>query len=590
VTDRPTARPGRRLRARARYRRILAFGLRMMLQTWWFDLVLPRLGLRAWSHRGQTARLTRSAARFRRLATDLGGLMIKVGQFMSTRIDMLPTEVTDQLAALQDAVPAAPFDRVQAQAEADLGMPLDRAFAAFTAEPIAAASLGQAYRARLTVQDATAVGYSDVVVKVQRPGIADIVEVDLAALRKIAGWLARLSFVSDRADVPALIEEFARTSHEEIDYLHEAAEAERFSAEFRTASGAASGRRDGAGVPCRAPQVVWERSTRRVLTLQDVTAVKINDVAALRDLGIDPSAVAGALAESMFTQLFDNGHFHADPHPGNIFVTPGLERGEFSLTFIDFGMTGTIDDTLRRGLTDLVIAVGTRDGAGMVDAMAGLGVLLPSADTTVLAEAMTELFDRFGGMAVADLQHVDPKEFEEFAHRFRDVIRTMPFQLPENFLLIMRAVSMLSGLCSTLDPQFNIWESVTPFATRLIRDRAGASATQVARRAVSSVAGTAKVITRLPGRLDHVITVVEDGDLSVNTPQVEHQLKRLERAAVRVVAAIVFVGLVVGGAVLRGSAGAGDSWSTAANVVGIVMMGFSALPLLYAVVGGRRVR
>lgn len=575
-----TSRPGGH-RLRARYRRIMAFGLSVMLQVWWFDLVLPRLGLRAWSRRGQTKRLTRTALRFRRLATDLGGLMIKVGQFMSTRIDMLPPQVTEELATLQDNVPAVEFDTVRAQAESDLGMPLSRAFASFTSEPIAAASLGQAYRARLAPTLAAEAGFSDVVVKVQRPGIADVVEVDLAALRKIAGWLAKIPFVAGRADVPALIEEFADTSHEEIDYLHEASEAASFRKDFGDAP--------GDGPHTRAPQVVWERSTRRILTLQDVTAIKISDVATLRGLGIDPSDVAVRLAEEMFTQLFTTGHFHADPHPGNLFVTPGLRRGEFTLTFIDFGMTGHIDDVLRNGLRSLVIAVGLRDGAGMVNAMQSLGVLLDGADTDTLAEAMTELFDRFGGMTVTDLQHVDPKEFEEFAHRFRDVIRSMPFQLPENFLLIMRAVSMLSGLCSTLDPEFNIWESVTPFATRLIREQAGASATEIAQRAVSSAAATAKTVVALPRRLDHVIGVVESGDLSVKTPQVEHQLKRLERAAVRVVAAVIFVGLVIGGAVLRGSAGAGDSWSTAANVVGIVMMGLSVPPLLYAVFGGRRV-
>lgn len=562
---------------RSRYRRIMAFGLRMMLQTWWFDLVLPRMGLRGWSRRGQTRRLARSAERFRRLATDLGGLMIKVGQFMSTRIDILPAEVTDELAALQDNVPAVAFDEVRSLAEAELGMPLETAYASFSREPLAAASLGQAYRARLTPGIAADVGFTDVVVKVQRPGIPGIVDVDLAALRRIAGWLAKVSFISDRADVPALIEEFARTSHEEIDYLHEAAEAAQFSAEFARRNQVA------------APQVVWERSVRRVLTLQDVTAVKISDVAALRDSGISPTQVAETLATELFSQLFTTGHFHADPHPGNIFVTPGADRGDFTLTFIDFGMTGHIDDDLRNGLRKLVIAVGLRDGAGMVSAMEELGVLLPSANTAVLAEAMTELFDRFGGLAITDLQHVDPREFEDFAHRFRDVIQSMPFQLPENFLLIMRAVSMLSGLCSTLDPEFNIWESVTPFATTLIREQAGSSAKELAQRAISTAAGTVKVVAQLPGRLDHVISVVESGELSVQTPQVEYQLQRLERAAVRVVAAIIFVGLVIGGAVLRGSAGAGDSWSTGANVVGIVMMGCSGLPLLYALFGGRRV-
>lgn len=557
----------------------MTFGALLIVQTWWYDLVLPHIGLRAVSHRTQERRMVRAAERFRTLATDLGGLMIKVGQFMSTRIDVLPASVTDELATLQDKVPAVEFEAMRALAERELGMPLERAFASFDTTPLAAASLGQAYRARLRPSDVngdTGVPFTDVVVKIQRPGIGDIVEVDLAALRRIAGWLARIRFISQRADIPGLVEEFAVTSYEEIDYLHEASEANAFAGDFV----------DDPLV--RVPDVVWERSVRRVLTLRDVTAIKISDTAALRAAGIDPSDVAERLAEVMFTQFFDNGHFHADPHPGNIFVTPGLNGGDFKLTFIDFGMTGSVDQTLHAGLRDLVMAVGTRDGDGMVTAMENLGVLLPTADTGELKKAMTELFKRFGGMGVMDLQHVERREFEEFAHRFRDVIRSMPFQLPENFLLIMRSVSMLSGLCSTLNPSFNIWDSVEPFAAKLVREQAGDSAREMAHRAVTTVADTAKVLGRLPGRLDHVITVVESGDLSVNTPQVERQLKRLERAARRVVAAILFVGLVIGGAVLRGSAGAGDSWSTTAYVAGIIMMGLSALPFLYALFGGKR--
>lgn len=558
---------------RRRYRRITAFGLRLMVQMWWFEIVLPRLGLRKLSQRGQERRFVRAAARFRVLATSLGGLMIKVGQFMSTRIDILPSSVTDELAELQDKVPAENFDAMRSLAEAELGMPLDRAFDAFTPTPLAAASLGQAYNARLRSQEAADVGFTDVVVKIQRPGIADIVEVDLAALRRIARWLSRIRFISVRADVPALVEEFARTSYEEIDYLHEGAEADAFRTSFQAASPLVD-----------APTVVWERSVRRVLTLQDVTAIKISDVDSLRATGIDPSVVAERLAESMFTQLFETGHFHADPHPGNIFVTPDAadDTGGFRLTFIDFGMTGTVDDELKSQLQDLVVAVGMQDGPGMVAAMKRLGVLLPTADTAELQVAVTELFARFGGMGVMDLQHVDPREFEDFARRFRDVIRSMPFQLPENFLLIMRAVSMLSGLCSTLDPRFNIWDSVEPFAARLIRERAGSSAKDLAHRALMTTVTTARVLGRLPRRLDNAITMIESGDLSVNTPQVERQLKRLERAAVRVVAAIIFVGLVIGGAVLRGGADGG-----AAQVVGTAMMVISVLPLLYALVGGR---
>lgn len=541
-----------------------------MVQMWWFELVLPRLGLRRFSRRGQERRFIRAAARFRVLATDLGGLMIKVGQFMSTRIDILPSGVTDELTELQDRAPAEDFAAMRDLAESDLGMPLSRAFARIDPEPLAAASLGQAYQAELTGRDAAEVGFSDVVVKIQRPGIDGIVDVDLAALRRIADWLSRIRFISSRADVPALVEEFARTSYEEIDYLREGAEADAFGAEL--------------GSSASVPAVVWERSVRRVLTLEDVAAVKISDVAGLRAAGVDPSQVAGRLAESMFTQLFETGHFHADPHPGNIFVTPDNSgAGEFHLTFIDFGMTGTVDDDLKDRLQDLVVAVGMQDGAGMVASMQRLGVLLPTADTDELQVAVTELFSRFGGMGVMDLQYVDPREFEDFARRFRDVIRSMPFQLPENFLLIMRAVSMLSGLCSTLDPKFNIWESVEPFAARLIRERAGASAKDLAHRAVSTGMTTARAVGRLPRRLDDTITLIESGDLSVNTPQVERQLKRLERAARRIVAAVIFVGLVIGGAVLYSSTDSG-----AAHLTGTVMMAGSSLPLLHAFTGRPR--
>src|SRR5690606_39130797 len=225
-------------------------------------------------------------------AVELGGLMIKVGQFLSSRLDVLPPEITTELAGLQDEVPAVPFDQIRASAEAELGMPLERAFATFDPVPVAAASLGQAHRAVLNREDASDTGVDRVVVKVQRPGIDEVVAVDLAALRRVAGWVRRVRFVAGRVDAPALVEEFAQTCHEEIDYLHEASSAERFAACFA----------DDPRV--RAPQVVWERTTRRMLTLEDVTAIKINDTVALREAGIDPSEVAAVFADVMLDQVF----------------------------------------------------------------------------------------------------------------------------------------------------------------------------------------------------------------------------------------------------------------------------------------------
>jgi predicted unusual protein kinase regulating ubiquinone biosynthesis (AarF/ABC1/UbiB family) len=549
---------------RARYRRILRFAARYLVQAWWFELFLPRLGLARVSARNRAARLQRIARRFHVLAVDLGGLMIKVGQFMSSRLDVLPPEITKELEGLQDEVPPVDFAAIRVLAEAELGVPLERAFAWVDPQPLAAASLGQAHRATLSETDAAIAGITDVVVKIQRPGIDQVVDVDLRALRRVAGWLSRVRLVSDRVDMPSLVEEFAATSLEEVDYLHEAANSERFAADFTD------------DVRVAVPEVVWERTTRRVLTLQDVTAIKINDVDALRAAGIDPSEVAAEFASVMFDQLFADGFFHADPHPGNIFVTP-LPEGDASgrtwrLTFIDFGMMGEVPDGLRRGLRRILIAAASRDGKGMVDGMREVGVFLPSADTSELERAMTQLFARFGGMGFAELQEVDPREFRAFAIEFGDTIRSLPFQLPENFLLIIRSMSLTSGMCSALDPKFNIWDAVEPYANRLIREESGNVVQGFAKQAMS----VANVVARLPQRLDDLATRIESGRAIAQNPRLERRFGALERMGRRIVSAVLFSALLIGGILLRSED----------VVFGTVLMWVSILPLLHALFAG----
>jgi len=553
---------------RARSRRILRFAARYLAQAWWYELFLPRIGLARVAARGRSVRLQRIAQHFHVLAVDLGGLMIKVGQFMSSRLDVLPPEITKELEGLQDEVPPVPFPAIRALAEAELGVTLERAFSFVDPTPVAAASLGQVHRARLSEADAAETGLLDVVVKIQRPGIGMIVDVDLSALRRVAGWLSHVRIVSDRVDMPALVEEFAFTSLEEIDYLHEAASAERFAQDFADDSRVS------------VPELVWERTTRRVLTLQDVTAIKINDVDSLRAAGIDPSEVATEFAAVMFDQLFLNGYFHADPHPGNIFVTPlsgtdvagadGTRAWKF--TFIDFGMMGEVPKALRQGLRKLVIAAASRDGKGMVDGIREIGVLLPSADTAELERAMTKLFARFGGMGFAELQEVDPREFRAFALEFGDLVRSLPFQLPENFLLLVRAMSLTSGMCSSLDPTFNIWDAVEPYSTKLIRAEGGNLLQQVGKQAVS-VAG---LIARLPQRLDTLTTRIEAGEISVQSPRLERRMSGLARTGRLLISAIVFAALLIGGILLR-----------AEDVVfGTIMMSVSTLPLLHVLFAG----
>ncbi|MFW0775715.1 ABC1 kinase family protein [Paenarthrobacter nitroguajacolicus] len=549
--------------ARARYRRILRFAAWHLLVTWWFELFLPRLGLRRLTERNRSRRMRRFAQRFHGLAVELGGLMIKVGQFMSSRLDVLPPEITAELEGLQDEVPPVPFPAIRALAEAELGAPLDTVFASVEETPIAAASLGQAHRAKLLPGTAEDTGLSSVVFKVQRPGIDTIVDVDLAALRRVGGWLSRIRIVSNRADVPALIKEFAQTSLEAIDYLNEAANSERFAADFI----------DDARVTV--PGVVWERTTRRVLTLEDVTAIKITDAESLRMAGIDPASVAPVFASVMFDQLFTNGFFHADPHPGNIFVTPnaGAAGHPWKLTFIDFGMMGEVPAKTRSGLRQLLIAAASRDGRGLVAAISNVGVLMPSADTAELERAMTQLFARFGGMGFAELRDVDPREFRDFGAEFGNVIRSLPFQLPENFLLIIRAMSLTSGVCSSLNARFNLWDSVEPYAAQLLRDERGNLINDVASQAFDAAA----VALRLPKRLDGLVTKLEDGSLQVSNRRLERQLARIVVLVKRAVGALIFGALLVAGSVIR----ADDL------VLGNVLMIASAVPLVYGLWSGR---
>lgn len=509
-----------------RYRRILKFAALALLQTWWFELVLPKFGLRAFVGRGRVARITGLAKKFYVLAADLGGLMIKLGQFLSTRLDVLPEEITRELTGLQDEVEPEPEEAIRAQLESQLGKSIESAFAFFDPTPIAAASLGQAHRAQLSKALSEDFGYEDVVVKVLRPGIEQIVEVDLAALRRVGGWLSRIKLVSRRADAPALVEEFSATSYQEIDYRIEAGNLERFANQFALDDRVLT------------PEVIWERSSQKVLTLSDVSSIKITDLESLEAAGISPTAVASELARVTFEQIFSFGFFHADPHPGNIFVTPKPESpAGFALTFIDFGMMGAIDDKLRDSLQRFIFAVVARDARAWIRSVRELGILLPNADNVVLEQAITELFDRFGGVGVAELTQTDPAELIEFAKRFSELVRTLPFQLPENFLLLVRSISLISGVTSALNQQFNMWDAVDPFARTLLSGGANSSLNAL-RKELSK---QANIVLQLPRKLDDLILRIERGELVIRQPETERRI-RLLNSSVRQLSAMVLFG------------------------------------------------
>ncbi len=531
---------------RARYLRIVLFFAQATLSVIAWDLILPRLGLRDLARRTRPARLTRLAARFRMLAIRMGGVLIKMGQFMSSRLDILPPEITAELSGLQDEVPPEAFDAVRRLAEAELGATLAERFETFETVPLAAASLGQVHRATLRAKDVENLpgAFYAVVVKIQRPHIEELIAIDLAALRVVGGWLHHYPPIRRRADVPALLAEFSRSLNEEVDYLAEGRNAETFGANFQ--------HRPGVHVP----RVVWSHTTRRVLTLEDVVAIKITDYDAITAAGVDRKAVAQRLFATYWQQILDDGFFHADPHPGNLFVTPedvlarhslegtiGQAQGGWALTFIDFGMVGHVSPRLRDGIRETAMAVGTRDAARLIKGYQILGVLLPNADLDLLEKAEARLFEQFWGKSMSELSHIDVQAMRAFYREFGDLLYSLPFQIPEDLILLGRTAAILSGMCTGLDPEFNFWGSLEPFVQKLLADEALSGWRYWATELETLI----RTLVALPKRTDVMLSKMEQGKLEVRTPELSRQMASLELGVRRVIGSVLFTAFLLGG-------------------------------------------
>ena len=561
-------------RLRGRYLRILTFFAGVIVRFIYWELILRKIGFRQLAKTTRPERFRREALRFRALALRMGGVMIKVGQFLSSRLDILPPEITDTLADLQDEVPAESFAEIRQLAEQELGAPLSEKFEWFDENPLAAASLGQVHRARLRVDAEREADFTNVVVKVQRPNIAFIVEVDLSALKRVGKWLMYYRPIREHADVPALLREFSETVYEEIDYQKEAGNAETFFENFK----------DDKLV--NVPRVVRSLSTLRVLTLEDVFAIKITDYEAITAAGIDRGEVARKLLDVYLEQIFEDGFFHADPHPGNLFVTPlpptkgskrKTVRRSWQLTFVDFGMVGRVPENLRKGLRETVIAVGTRDAARLIKSYKELGFLLPSADTQALEQTSAAVFDRFWGMSMSDLKNVRPNEVHEIGHRVRDVMVETPFQMPNDLLMLGRTVAILSGMCTGLDANFNLWAQLSPYASKLVQEEASSAFSLD--NILKQVGDVVQAFVALPSQASRVLAQMETGGLVVQSPQVTREVRTLGRSVDHLTGGVIFAAFLVSGVM---------SLNSGNSQLGGGLLGAAGATLLWVVFGGRK--
>jgi predicted unusual protein kinase regulating ubiquinone biosynthesis (AarF/ABC1/UbiB family) len=450
--------PGNRsLQMQWRYLRVLVYAAWLFARILFWQ-VFARRYIRGYVERTNPKRFVKYAREFRGFAIALGGVFIKLGQFVSTRVDALPEEIVRELESLQDEVPTIPFKKIRQTLQEDLGG-IDGRYSYFNETPIAAASLGQVHKARLLNGD-------KVVVKVQRPGIRETCYTDLAAL-KVVAWVAmKFAFISRRADATALTHEFGRVLLEELSYSHEARNAKVFAKFFESDMGV------------YIPAIDLAHSTDRVLTIEDVSSIKISDYAALEAAGINRKDVAQRLMDTYLRQIFEQFFFHADPHPGNLFVyplpvdnpEPYIQKGggrPFYLIFIDFGMTGTLTREIADGMVNTLSAVLARDPARLVHSYNDLGFILPGADLDRIIEATQAAFDEVWGLSMTEIRDMDFDRAASLASDFNDLLKSMPFYIPQDFIYLGRTVSILSGMCTSLDPTFNPWQELEPYAQRL---------------------------------------------------------------------------------------------------------------------------
>ncbi len=526
---------------RSRYLRVVRFYAGAFAQLLWWEVILRRLLGKRFVQRSATRRWQRLARGFRMLAIGLGGVLIKAGQFLSIRVDVLPRVVTDELSGLQDEVPPENPADIRAVIESEYGRPVEQVFRQFSAQPEAAASLAQVHSARLLTGE-------EVVVKVQRLRIETLVETDLRALQTAIGWLKRYRTIARRVDLDRLYEEFSQTTRNELDFCAEGENIQRFARDFEGDEGV------------RVPRVYGEASTRRVLVMENVASIKVDNFAAIEAAGIDRKAVARRLFDAYLKQLFVHNFVHADPHPGNLFVeplaaVPGKERG-FRLVFVDFGMVATVPEQVRKHLREFLLGFATRDAARLVRAYQGAGVLLPGANVARIEQVEGELMERYGGLTMKQVRGIAMSEWHGMAHEYRDLFYEMPFQLPSGLLFIGRALAILFGMATSLDPDFDPWKAIAPFATEM----AGGEAKRGVQDVLGEVEKLVRVALSLPAQADGFFRQAGRGELTVRTawsPEALRSNRRIEAAVNRLAGAVIFASLLLAGAAVYVTQGGG---------------------------------
>ncbi|HIK54387.1 MAG TPA: AarF/ABC1/UbiB kinase family protein [Synechococcales cyanobacterium M55_K2018_004] len=476
---------------------IWAFVLKLMVAQWAYN--------KSWTYRNgmteaaQAKRRRALAVWIRETLLELGPTFIKVGQLFSTRADLFPVEFVEELSKLQDKVPAFSYEQVKLIIEQDLGKTIPDLYRSFDPIPIAAASLGQVHRAQLHSGE-------EVVVKVQRPGLKKLFEIDLSILKGIARYFQNHPRWGRGREWMGIYEECCRILWEEIEYLNEGRNADTFRRNFRNEDWV------------RVPRVYWRYSSPRVLTLEYLPGIKISHYEALEAAGLDRKMLAQLGARAYLQQLLNDGFFHADPHPGNIAVAP-----DGALIFYDFGMMGRVQPVTRERLMDTFFGIAQKDADRVIESLVALGALAPVEDMGPVRRSVQFMLDNFMD------KPFETQSVAAISDDLYEIAFDQPFRFPATFTFVMRAFSTLEGVGKGLDPEFNFMEVAKPFAMQLMsngnRSDSGSFLTELSRQA-AQVGTTA---FGLPRRIEDTIEKLERGDLRirVRSSETDRILRRI---------------------------------------------------------------
>ncbi|WP_152043017.1 ABC1 kinase family protein [Salinigranum salinum] len=445
----------------------------------------------------------------------LGPTFIKLGQLLSTRPDILPPAYVDVLSRLQDDVPPAPWAEAEVVIREELG-PVDEVYDDFDRDPISGASLGQVYTATYDGED--------VAVKIRRPGIEELVEADLRVIRWSLPVVRRFIGEGRAFSLENLADEFAKTIRQEMDYSREGRVLATIRENFADDD------------EIRIPELVDEVSGPRVLTMEYLPGIKINDLETLDERGIDRTELATRLQRIYLQMIIDDGDFHADPHPGNLAVDD-----DGAIIFYDFGMSGQVDPFVQEKIVDFYVAVANQDIDGILDALIEMGTLSPEADRQVMGDVME--------LAIADARGEDIEQYrvQQIVEQVESTIYEFPLRLPRNLALVLRVATVVEGVCVTLDPDFDFIAVATDYLTE--QGYREETIKRVVTETGQQVQETTRSLFRVPPKLERVLDTVERDDLTVNV-RIEDRNDVLSKLARRIVYGVLLAVGVLSTAIL----------------------------------------